>query len=169
MNLSNLQNTIRVLELPFYEGEPFDMIVDWLHHYRFAFVPKDAIFEFLNAKSADFILKCIRKPKTGYEGYLIDGVSFKRKIEICDKRRCLPKDVDLYLDIRDENGNIKMDVEQYRNSGSPHCGYFGIPDNRGNKVWCTAVLFETTEAREKCYSSRHPDLFIEMISRTFCT
>lgn len=163
----SLNNTFRVIELPFYEGERIELVIDWLLHYRFAFVPVDKVYEFLNAKSAVYLLKCLRNLKTGYQGYMIDGLSFKRQVEITDKKRCLSKDVDLYLDLRDGQGNIKMDIEGYRNSGSPHCGYFGIPDDRGNKILCTVVIFETSEAREKCYSLRHPDICLEMISRTY--
>lgn len=169
LNSNNTNTTYRVLELPFYEGESFENIIQWFHYNRLAFISNEKIFECLNARSSVYLLRCLRNSKTGYQGYMFDGISFKRHFKVTDKKRSFGKDVDLYLDIRDQHGNINFDNEGTKNSGSPHCEYYGVPYDRGNDIDCTAVLFETPEAREKCYQSMHPDMCIEIISRICCT
>lgn len=161
----------RIIELPFYEGEPLYKVKEWLQHYRFAIIP-ELPNDVLNSKNADFLLQCIReKFPQGYAGKIIDGISFQRRLNFfnSETERIFPGDVDLYLDIRNRYENILMDSEGYRNSGSPHFDTFQVPLNKGNEIWCTAVIFHTTKAREMCYTMRHPDFGLEIISRTYYT
>ena len=166
-----------MIQLPFYEGDPLFDVVRWLKIHDFIHYSTDSLDYPQNAKldalSACVLLRSIRDAKLGYQGWLIDGISFKRKIWFSsDVRTEFPKDVDFYIDIRTQDGesiNFDKKLTVMRDYGSPHSRDDPMiilnQSYLNSFIYCAAIIFESGDARETCYKDIHPVMDIEMISR----